>query len=194
MSFSTPDLSDANPEVKALSPILKNLGGKKAFWGKIETLQCPDDNSFVKELFNSEGEGKVLVVDANGISSVALLGDMIAEAGVKNDWSGIVINGYVRDIDVLSKLDIGVQALGTMPVRSEKKNQGQVGIDVSFGGLTFCSGDYVYADNNGLLLSKKELILSLIDLRASVISRLAAFHAGKTPPIKPTNKAKVNPC
>ena len=160
MSFSTPDLSDANPEVKALSPILKNLGGKKAFWGKIETLQCPDDNSFVKELFNSEGAGKVLVVDANGISSVALLGDMIAEAGVKNDWSGIVINGYVRDIDVLSKLDIGVQALGTMPVRSEKKNQGQVGIDVSFGGLTFCSGDYVYADNNGLLLSKKELIVS----------------------------------
>ena len=160
MSFSTPDLSDENPEVKALSPILKNLGGKKIFWGKIETLQCPDDNSYVKELLNSEGEGKVLVVDANGISSVALLGDMIAEAGVKNDWSGIVINGYVRDIDVLSKLDIGVQALGTMPVRSEKKNQGQVGIDVSFGGLTFSSGDYVYADNNGLLLSKKERILS----------------------------------
>ena len=160
MSFSTPDLSDANPEVKALSPILKNLGGKKAFWGKIETLQCPDDNSFVKELLNSEGEGKVLVVDANGISSVALLGDMIAEAGVRNNWSGIVINGYVRDIDILSKLDIGVQALGTVPVRSEKKNQGQIGIDISFGGLTFCAGDYVYADNNGLLLSKQKLNLS----------------------------------
>ena len=93
MSFNTPDLSDENPEARALSPILQNLGGKKVFWGKIETLQCPDDNSFVKELFNSEGEGKVLVVDAKGISSVALLGDMIAEAGVKNNWSGIVING-----------------------------------------------------------------------------------------------------
>ena len=159
MSFSTPDLSDENPEVKALSPILKNLGGKKVFWGKIETLQCPDDNSYIKELLNSEGSGKVLVVDASGISSVALLGDMIAEAGVKNNWSGIVINGYVRDIDVLGKLNLGIQALGAMPVRSEKKNQGQVGIDISFGGLTFCSGDYVYADNNGLLLSKKELIL-----------------------------------
>ena len=159
MSFSTPDLSDENPEVKALSPILKNLGGKKVFWGKIETLQCPDDNSYIKELLNSEGAGKVLVVDARGISSVALLGDMIAEAGVKNNWSGIVINGYVRDIDVLGKLNLGIQALGAMPVRSEKKNQGQVGIDISFGGLTFCSGDYVYADNNGLLLSKKELIL-----------------------------------
>ena len=160
MSFSTPDLSDENPDAQALAPILQNLGGKKVFWGKIETLKCPDDNSYVKELLNSEGDGKVLIVDADGISTVALLGDMIAEAGVRNNWSGIVINGYVRDIDILSKLDIGVQALGTMPVRSEKKNQGQVGIDISFGGLTFSSGDYVYADNNGLLLSKLELNLA----------------------------------
>ena len=160
MSFSTPDLSDENPDAQALAPILQNLGGKKVFWGKIETLKCPDDNSYVKELLNSDGDGKVLVVDADGISTVALLGDMIAEAGVRNNWSGIVINGYVRDIDILSKLDIGVQAIGTMPVRSEKKNQGQVGIDISFGGLTFSSGDYIYADNNGLLLSKLELNLS----------------------------------
>ena len=76
------------------------------------------------------------------------------------DRSGVVINGYARDIDILSTLDIGVQALGTMPIRSEKKNQGQIGVDISFGGLTFSSGDYVYADNNGLLLSKKELNLS----------------------------------
>lgn len=160
MSFSTPDLSDENPDAQALAPILQNLGGKKVFWGKIETLKCPDDNSYVKELLNSDGDGKVLVVDADGISTVALLGDMIAEAGVRNNWSGIVINGYVRDIDIVSKLDIGVQAIGTMPVRSEKKNQGQVGIDISFGGLTFSSGDYVYADNNGLLLSKLELNLA----------------------------------
>ena len=160
MSFSTPDLSDAKPEAQALSPILRNLGGKKIFWGKIETLQCPDDNSFVKELLNSEGNGKVLVVDANGISTVALLGDMIAEAGVKNNWSGVVINGYVRDIDILCTLDIGVQALGTMPIRSEKKNQGQLGIDITFGGVTFSRGNYIYADNNGLLLSKEELELT----------------------------------
>ena len=160
MSFSTPDLSDENPDAQALAPILQNLGGKKVFWGKIETLKCPDDNSYVKELLNSDGDGRVLVVDADGISTVALLGDMIAEAGVRNNWSGIVINGYVRDIDIVSKLDIGVQAIGTMPVRSEKKNQGQVGIDISFGGLTFSSGDYVYADNNGLLLSKLELNLA----------------------------------
>ena len=85
---------------------------------------------------------------------------MIAEAGIKNNWSGIVINGYVRDIDILSKLNIGVQALGTMPVRSQKKNQGQLGVDITFGGLTFSRGDFIYADNNGLLLSKSELKFS----------------------------------
>ena len=160
MSFTTPDLSDENPDALALLPILKNLGGRKSFHGKIETLKCPDDNSFVKQLLNSEGKKRILVVDANGINTVALLGDMIAEAGVKNNWSGVVINGYIRDVDIINTLNIGVQALGTVPVRSAKKNQGEPGIDVSFGGLTFKSGDYVYADNNGLLLSKRELKLS----------------------------------
>ena len=87
------------------------------------------------------------------------LGEMIAESGVQNNSPDVVIIGYIRDVDIIKTLDIGVQALGTMPVRSEKKNQGELGIDVSFGGLTFKSGDYVYADNNGLLLSKKELKL-----------------------------------
>ncbi len=160
MSFTTPDLSDENPDALALLPILENLGGRKSFHGKIETLKCPDDNSFVKQLLNSEGEERILIVDANGINTVALLGDMIAEAGVKNNWSGVVINGYIRDVDIINTLNIGVQALGTVPVRSAKKNQGELGIDVSFGGLTFKSGDYVYADNNGLLLSKRELKLS----------------------------------
>ena len=72
----------------------------------------------------------------------------------------MVINGYIRDVDIIQRLDIGVQALGTKPVRSEKKNQGEVGVDISFGGLTFQPGDYVYADNNGLLLSKEELKLT----------------------------------
>ena len=74
MPFTTPDLADENPALRALAPILKNLGGRKTFWGQIETLECPDDNSFVKEQLNSEGNGKILIVDAKGISSVALLG------------------------------------------------------------------------------------------------------------------------
>ena len=118
MPFTTPDLADENPDLRALAPILKNLGGRKTFWGQIETLECPDDNSFVKEQLNSEGNGKILIVDAKGISSVALLGDMIAESGVKNNWSGIVINGYVRDIDILSTLDTVSYTHLTLPTKA----------------------------------------------------------------------------
>jgi len=160
VELSTPDLSDAFPETKALEPIMTNYGGKSFFSGPIETLQCPDDNSIIKELFNSEGDGKILIVDAGGINTVALLGDLIAEAGVKNNWSGIVINGYIRDVDIVKTLDIGVQALGTYPVKSEKRGLGELGVEISFGGLTFKPGQHVYADNNGLLLSETELLNS----------------------------------
>ena len=146
MELSTPDLSDAFPETKALEPIMTNYGGKSFFSGPIETLQCPDDNSIVKELLNSEGNGKILVVDAGGINTVALLGDLIAEAGVKNNWSGIVINGYIRDFDIISTLDLGVQALGTYPIKSKKRGLGELGVEISFGGLTFKSGLYVSSD------------------------------------------------
>jgi regulator of ribonuclease activity A len=157
VEFSTPDLSDAFPETKALEPIMTNYGGKSFFSGPIETLNCPDDNSHIKEQLNSEGKGRILVVDAEGIRTVALLGDLIAEAGVKNNWSGIVINGYIRDVDIIRTLNLGVQALGTFPVKSEKRGLGDLGVEISFGGLTFKPGQYVYADNNGLLISEKEL-------------------------------------
>jgi len=157
VEFSTPDLSDAFPETKALEPIMTNYGGKSFFHGPIETLNCPDDNSLIKEQLNSEGKGRILVVDAGGIHTVALLGDLIAEAGVKNNWSGIVINGYIRDVDIIRTLNLGVQALGTFPVKSEKRGLGDLGAEISFGGLTFKPGQYVYADNNGLLISEKEL-------------------------------------
>ena len=139
---------------------MTNYGGKSFFSGPIETLLCPDDNSIIKELLNSEGNGKILVVDAGGINTVALLGDLIAEAGVKNNWSGIVINGYIRDVDIIRTLDLGVQALGTYPLKSKKRGLGELGVEISFGGLTFKSGQYVYADNNGLLLSETELLNS----------------------------------
>ena len=67
------------------------------------------------------------------------------------------INGFIRDVDIIRTLDLGVQALGTIPIKSEKRGLGDLGVEVTYGGLTFKPGQYVYADNNGLLLSEKEL-------------------------------------
>ena len=158
MKLVTPDLCDAYPElVQAVEPMFSNYGGVDSFGGEIVTVKCFEDNSKVKELVDEPGNGKVMVVDAGGSFRCAMLGDMLAEKAVKNGWAGIIMYGCVRDVDVLTELELGVQALGSHPMKSLKKGIGEVGIDVTFGGVTFRQGQYVYADNNGVITSPEPL-------------------------------------
>ena len=160
MNWVTPDLCDENPElVQAVEPGFSNYGGLDAFYGQIVTVKCFEDNSKVKELVEQPGEGKVMVVDAGGSFRCAMLGDMLAEKAVKNGWSGIIMYGCVRDVDVLAELPLGVQALGSHPMKSLKKGIGEQDLDVTFGGVTFRPGEYVYADNNGIIISPEPLQL-----------------------------------
>ena len=100
--MTTPDLSDKYPHVDFLNLQFTNFGKKGFFSGKIETVICPDDNSKVKQILNEEGNGKILIVDGQGSTRVALMGDMIAESAEKNNWQAVIINGCVRDVEALS--------------------------------------------------------------------------------------------
>ncbi|MCH7820468.1 MAG: ribonuclease E activity regulator RraA [Proteobacteria bacterium] len=158
MIIVTPDLCDENPEtVSAVAPIFNNYGGKSAFGGEIVTVKCFEDNTVVKAQAAEDGNGKVMVVDGGGSIRCALLGDMIAENAMKNGWLGLIIYGCIRDVDAISTLDIGVQALNSMPIRSVRENRGELNIEISFGGVTFKPGEYVYADNNGVVISPQSL-------------------------------------
>ena len=99
----------------------------------------------------------MLVVDGGGSLRRALLGDMIAEKAAKNGWEGMVIYGCVRDVDVLAQTDLGVQALASHPMKTDKRNIGDLNVAVTFGGVTFQPGHYVYADNNGIIVSPEPL-------------------------------------
>jgi regulator of ribonuclease activity A len=155
---STPDLCDQYPElVQAVEPMFSNFGGRESFGGQVVTVKCFEDNSRVKELVSTPGEGRVMVVDAGGSMRRACLGDMLAEKASANGWSGIIIYGCVRDVDEIMATDIGVQALGVHPIKTDKKGIGEIDITVTFGGVTFNSGDYVYADNNGIIVSPEKL-------------------------------------
>jgi regulator of ribonuclease activity A len=137
--------------------MLRNYGGRKQFGGAIVTVKCFEDNSCVKQLAGTPGEGRVLVVDGGGSMRRACLGDMLAEKASSNGWSGIIIYGCIRDVDEIRATDIGVQALGVHPVKTEKKNIGEINVPVTFGGLTFIPGEYLYADNNGVVVSAEPL-------------------------------------
>lgn len=160
-SIVTPDICDAHPEVAVVDPVFANFGGRDAFAGPVRTIKCFEDNSMVKQAVAEPGEGAVLVVDAGGSYRCAMLGDMLAEQAVSNGWAGIVMNGCVRDVDILVTLDLGVQALGSHPRKSEKRGEGQRDIPVTFGGVSISPGQWLYADNNGILIADQRLSLSI---------------------------------
>lgn len=160
MSYVTPDLCDAYPDlVRVLEPMVHNFGGRDSFGGEIVTIKCFEDNSRVKEAAGMPGHGKVMVVDGGASIRRALLGDMIAENAVKNGWEGFIIYGCIRDVDAIAQLDLGVQALGAIPVKTDKRGIGDYNVPVTFGGVTFNPGEYVYADNNGVVVSSQALTM-----------------------------------
>lgn len=160
MEFVTCDLCDENAEIVSVVTGLNwfSYGGRERFGGEIVTVKCFEDNSRVKEHLATDGRGKVLVVDGGGSLRHALIGDMIAENAVSNGWEGVIIYGACRDVDELAKLDIGVITLGCVPIKSVRRGEGQLDIDVTFGGVTFTPGHHVYADNNGIITAPKSLI------------------------------------
>ena len=158
MRLPLPDLCDAFPEkVRIAAPLLRNFGGHDAFHGEIATIKCFEDNSLVAEKLEERGQGRVLVVDAGGSLRCGMLGDNLAQKAVDNGWQGVVVYGCIRDVDQIKQLPLGVQALSAHPMKSVKRGVGLFNEVLVFAGISFIPGEYLYADNNGLIVSKTNL-------------------------------------
>jgi len=154
--MNTPDLSDKYPDKDFLLDF-QCFSRIKSMHGQISTVFCPDDNSLVREMLSENGHQKIMFIDGAKSKNVALLGDNLAALAIENNWSGIIVNGRIRDAEIISQLDVAIFALGTCPRKSSKKNQGKKNIELSIDGLTIKPGDWVYADINGILISDSEL-------------------------------------
>ena len=156
---SVPDFCDEySDKIQILQINFKNFGALDKFSGEIVTVNCPEDNSLLRRLLGEDGTGKVLVVNGGASSACAYLGDNLALLACQNNWAGILINGMVRDVDELAKMQIGIKALGAHPKKSEKRDLGEFGHDIEFGGVKFQSGAFVYSDNNGVIVSSSQLL------------------------------------
>lgn len=159
----TTDLLDSNEDLiqqeklRILAPMFQCYGGKAAFAGSIVTLKLFEDNSLVRAVLAESGAGKVLVVDGGGSFRCALLGDQLAEMAVKNGWEGIVVYGCIRDSAAINTLPLGVRALNTHPLKTVKKNIGERDVPVTFGGVTLKPGEWLYADEDGVIVSSEAL-------------------------------------
>jgi regulator of ribonuclease activity A len=161
MEYKTTDLCDAHPDMVMIAePIgFKDYGGKKKFSGMIHTVKCYEDHSWVEKALNTNGTGKVLVVDGGGSMRCAITGDRLAGIGLKNKWSGIIVYGCIRDSLNIAQLSIGVKALNTYPISRVTNTQWQENIPVRFAGVTFTPGQFVYCDEDGIITSEIALIV-----------------------------------
>ena len=156
-STSTCDLgdqykTDTSGAFRALPPVFKNFGGKARFAGPISTVRCLDDNSVVKAALEEPGAGRVLVVDGGASLRRALVGGNIAAGAAKNGWAGIVVDGCVRDSAELAAADVGIRALGLMPLPTDRKNQGLRDVAVQIQGVTVRPGEWLVADEDGIVV------------------------------------------
>jgi regulator of ribonuclease activity A len=158
MSLATTDLSDAHPEAQVCEPEFGDFGGNLAFHGAIKTLKVFEDNALVRATLETPGEGRVLVVDGGGSRRCALVGGNLGALGVKNGWAGIVVNGCIRDSEEIAAQDIGVKALGLHPRKSEKGlHSAHADKVVTFAGVTFKPGAWLYADADGIVVSDQPI-------------------------------------
>jgi regulator of ribonuclease activity A len=158
MSYSTADLVDAHSDiVRSCEAQFRQYGKRLRFHGPVRTVKSLEDNALIKQTLSTAGEGAVLVIDGSASLRSAMVGDVIAGLGEKNGWAGLVIWGAVRDTVALGGLDMGIKALGSNPWRSGKKGTGQVDVPVTFGGVEFRPGNWLYSDEDGILVSDREL-------------------------------------
>jgi regulator of ribonuclease activity A len=135
----------------------RDFGARRRFFGPVRTVECFEDNVLFRQLLDEPGEGAVIIVDGKGSTAKALMGDMLAARASANGWAGVVIYGAVRDSAEMAGIDVGIKALGVNPAKSDKKGEGQVDVSVGFGGATFRPGDWVYCDEDGVLVAPQEI-------------------------------------
>jgi regulator of ribonuclease activity A len=152
-ALGTADLVDEiGPDVRSCDVQLRQYGGERRFYGRVRTIRCREDNALVREVLSRPGEGCVLVVDGAGSLHTALVGDLIAALAVDKGWQGLVLHGAVRDVLALGTLPIGIKALGSNPRKSSKTGAGEIDVAVSFGGVTFQPGDFLFSDEDGIVV------------------------------------------
>jgi regulator of ribonuclease activity A len=162
-AFTTCDLCDANEgklddgSLQVLPPLFRHFGKRDKFSGSVLTIKAFEDNVLVRSTLETPGQGRVMVVDGGGSLRCALVGGMLGELAQKNDWAGIIVDGCVRDTQELKQCEVGICALASHPQKSKKKGAGEVGGKVRIAGVVVRTGDWVYVDQDGILISSQPL-------------------------------------
>ena len=157
-NFTVPDICDIHEDIQIGDIFLNSYGGIDKFCGEIQTAKCEHSNSVVKELVEEDGNGKVLFINHTGSELCSMVGDQIAQKAFDNGWNGIITNGYIRDIELIKDISIGVYARNSYPKKTNKSiGIGEINVPIKINNLFINPGEWIYVDSNGWVISKLEL-------------------------------------
>ena len=160
MNFTTARLCDEHAQethFQIAEPLFKTYGASPNFWGRIATLKVFEDNEMIEVALGERAESRVLVVDGGGSHRCALIDIELAKLAVANGWQGLLIYGCIRDTALISELPIGIRALHAHPLQSHRKNVGDRDLPVFFAGVNFKKDHFLYADDDGIVVSDRIL-------------------------------------
>ena len=149
---SVSHISDAMGRVGVPAGLLP-LNPQAKLLGTAYTVRpWPGDNLTLHYALKHAKLGRVLVVDGGGRTDVALWGELMSLCAKEQGLAGIVIDGAVRDRDVLEKMDFPVYASPITPRGPLKLAMGQVNLPVNCGGVVVQPGDLLVGDADGLVV------------------------------------------
>ncbi len=159
MTFFTADICDEYSEkVSVLGAGYTNFGGADKCQGEVVTIKLDKNNSDLITLLRDEdGSGKVVVVDV-AQEYYAVVGENLMKFAHQNNYSGIVINGYIRDTFQITDIPVALYALGTCPRKYIPVTSGERAISLAFAGVEFNQGDYLYADTDGVIVTESKIV------------------------------------
>ena len=159
MTFFTADICDEYSEkVTVLGPGYSNYGGAEKCQGEVVTIKLDRNISdLIPLLRDVDGTGKILVVDVDR-AYYAVVGENMMKFAHKSNYAGIIVNGYIRDISLISDIPVALYALGTCSRKYIPVTSGEQDVPLVFGGAEFNSGDYLYADTDGVIVTAEKIV------------------------------------
>lgn len=167
---SSANISDAmhrQGELKGIRPV---CSGVKMIGPAFTVRTYPGDWAKTVEAIDEAPQESVIVIDAGGVEP-AVWGELATNSCLENNIEGVVIDGAIRDVVEIRKLKFPAFARIITPTAGEPKGFGEMGVPVKVGGVRVFPGDWVFGDDDGVVVIPQKRAVEITNRAMDVLER-----------------------
>lgn len=169
--FPVANIDDCMNRTAAVHQDIRPMNKTKLL-GTAFTVKVPQgDNLMFHKAMDLAIAGDVIVIDAGGMKNRAIFGELMISYCKLRGLAGVIVDGAIRDADMISQMDFPVYARGITPNGPYKNGPGEIGTVITFGGQIVRPGDILVGDADGIVVIKPEDADSLATQVAAVFEK-----------------------